>query len=114
MTAVRDWSFAGDVMYAAWLMLQRERADDYVLASGTAHTVADLAEVAFAHVGLNPGDHIRVDPVLVRQAETTRQVGDASKARRELRWEPQVGFEELIQRMVDADLRTLECQIPLP
>ena len=76
LSAVRDWSFAGDVMHGAWLMLQQEEPDDYVLASGIGHTVAELAEVAFAHVGLNAGDHVRVDPELVRQPETTRPVGE--------------------------------------
>ena len=107
LSAVRDWSFAGDVMHGAWQMLRQERPDDYVLASGIAHTVADLAEVAFARVGLNPRDHIQVDAGLVRAPEITPPVGDASKARRELAWEPRVSFEELIGRMVDADLRAL-------
>jgi len=76
--------------------------------------VADLARVAFAHVGLNADDYTRVDPGLVREPDPTRPVGDASKARRELGWAPRVGFEELIHRMVDADLRFLQGQIPLP
>jgi GDPmannose 4,6-dehydratase len=110
LSAVRDWSFAGDLMHGAWLMLQQERPDDYVLASGIAHTVADLAEVAFASVGLNADDHVRVDAELVRAPETTRLVGDSSRARRELGWDPHVGFEELIQRMVGADLRSLSVE----
>lgn len=107
LQAVRDWSFAGDVMYGAWLMLQQERPGDYVLASGVGHTVAELAQVAFARVGLQAERHLRVDPELVRAPESTPSVGDPARARRVLGWEPRVGFEELIGRMVDADLREL-------
>lgn len=106
--AVRDWSFAGDVMRGAWLMLQQERPDDYVLASGEGHTVGEFAAAAFAHVGLRAEDHVRVDPELVRAPEATALIGDPAKARRELSWRSQVSFEELVQRMVDADLRALE------
>jgi GDPmannose 4,6-dehydratase len=105
--AVRDWSFAGDVIYGAWLMLQQERGDDYILASGIPHTVAELAEVAFAHVGLNADDHIRVDPALVRSPDVTPLVGDPTRARECLGWRPTLNFEQLIERMVDADLRAL-------
>jgi GDPmannose 4,6-dehydratase len=107
LEAARDWSFAGDVVRGAWMMLQQEQPDDYILASGIAHTVAELTEVAFSHVGLNASDHVRVDPALVRAPETTLQVGDPSRARERLGWEPAVGFEDLIGRMVDADLREL-------
>ncbi len=108
LSAVRDWSFAGDVMRGVWLMLQQEDPDDYVLASGLGHTVGELAEIAFEHVGLAADDYIRVDPELVRAPETTRQVGDPSRARDRLRWRPELSFEQLIHRMVDADLRALE------
>jgi GDPmannose 4,6-dehydratase len=108
LSASRDWSFAGDVVRGAWLMLQQDRPDDYILASGISHTVAQLAETAFAHVGLNASDHIRVDPELVRGPESTLQVGDPSHARRQLGWTPTLTFEQLIQRMVDADLRDLQ------
>jgi GDPmannose 4,6-dehydratase len=107
LTAVRDWSFAGDIVRGAWLMLQQERPDDYILASGVAHTVAELAAIAFAHVGLDADDHIRVDPSLVRAAERVPQIGDPTRARTELGWAPRVTFEELVQRMVDADLAAL-------
>lgn len=107
LEAVRDWSFAGDIVYGAWLMLQQDRADDYVLASGVAHTVAELAGTAFACVGLDAERHLRVDPALVRPAEGTPSVGDPAKARARLGWEPRVGFQELVQRMVQADLRAL-------
>ncbi len=89
-------------------MLQQDEPDDYVLASGVGHTVGELAEIAFEHVGLAAGDHIRVDPELVRAPETTRQVGDPSRARERLGWRPTLSFEQLIHRMVDADLRSLE------
>jgi GDPmannose 4,6-dehydratase len=108
LDAIRDWSFAGDVMRGAWLMLQQERADDYVLASGVGHTVAELAQVAFACVGLEAERYVRVDPELVRAPERTVSIGDPSKARERLGWEPQVSFEQLVERMVQADLRSLE------
>lgn len=107
LDAVRDWSFAGDIVRGAWLMLQQDRPADYILASGIPHTVADLAEVAFGYVGLEARDCIRVDPALVRQAEVTSLVGDASPAHRELGWEPTLSFEQLIERMVRADLEEL-------
>ena len=106
--AVRDWSFAGDAMRGAWLTLQQERPDDYIFASGTGHTVAEFAEIAFAHVGLSAREFIRVDESLVRPPETTPLVGDATRARTRLGWRPSVTFEELVRRMVDADLRALE------
>ena len=108
LTAVRDWSFAGDVVRGAWLMLQQERPQDFILASGVAHTVAELAEIAFAHVGLEARDHIRVDPSLVRATETVPPVGDPTRARTQLGWEPSLTFEELVGRMVDADLAALQ------
>jgi GDPmannose 4,6-dehydratase len=107
LRAVRDWSDAGDVMQAAWLMLQADEPADYVLASGVGRTVADLARVAFACVGLEAQDWIRVDPELVRAPERVPSVGDPSRARERLGWQPQVGFEELIERMVHHDLREL-------
>lgn len=108
LDAVRDWSFAGDIVHGAWLMLQQERADDYVLASGVSHTVADFARVAFACVGLDAERHLRVDPALVRPAEATPNVGDPNKARVRLGWTPQVDFQQLVERMVRADLLALE------
>ena len=94
-------------MHGAWLMLQQDEPDDYVLASGIGRSVADLAEVAFASVGLTAADHLRVDPDLVRAPEPTAPVGDASRARERLGWRPTLSFEQLIRRMVDADLRAL-------
>jgi len=107
LSAVRDWSFAGDIVEGAWLMLQREHPDDYILASGVAHTVADFAHAAFACVDLEAERYLRVDPALVRTPESTPSVGDPSKARERLGWEPSVGFEELVERMVRADLCSL-------
>jgi GDPmannose 4,6-dehydratase len=105
---VRDWSFAGDIVRGAWLMLQQERADDYVLASGVPHTVAQFAEAAFACVDLEAERYLRIDPALVRPPESTPSVGDPSKARERLGWEPRVSFGELVERMVQADLRSLQ------
>jgi GDPmannose 4,6-dehydratase len=108
MDAVRDWSFAGDIMEAAWLMLQQDTADDYVLASGVGHTVAELAELAFSQVGLDAPEYVRVDPRLQRPPDLAPLVGDPTRARERLGWKPSLGFNELIARMVDADLRELE------
>jgi GDPmannose 4,6-dehydratase len=108
LDAIRDWSFAGDIVRGAWLMLQQERADDYVLASGVPRSVTELARTAFAVVDLDFERYLRVDSSLVRPPEHTVSVGDASKARAHLGWKPQLGFEALIERMVRADLRALE------
>lgn len=108
LDAVRDWAFAGDIVYGAWLMLQQDRADDYILASGVPHTVAELASKAFACVGLEAERYLRVDASLVRAAESTPNVGDPTKARERLGWEPQVDFDALVERMVQADLRSLQ------
>ena len=105
--AVRDWSFAGDVMLGAWLMLQQDEPDDYILASGMGHTVAEFVEQAFAYVGLRAEDHVRLETGLRRPPEPTARVGDASRARRRLGWRPTLSFEQLIERMVEADLRAL-------
>ncbi len=106
--AVRDWSFAGDVVRGAWLMLQQQEADDYVLASGEGRTVAEFVRAAFACVQLDPDEHVRVDETLVRPRERTPNVGDPSRARERLGWQPQVPFEKLVERMVRADVRLLE------
>jgi GDPmannose 4,6-dehydratase len=108
LDAVRDWSFAGDVVHGAWLTLQQERPGDYVFASGVGRTVAELAETAFACVGLEAERYVRVDPKLVRAPERTASVGDPSKARRELGWKPLVSFEQLVERMVRADMLALQ------
>jgi GDPmannose 4,6-dehydratase len=108
LDAVRDWSFAGDIVEAAWLMLQQEAADDYVLASGVGHTVAQLAETAFACVDLDAERYLRVDEALERPPERSPSVGDPSKAREHLGWKPRLSFEQLVERMVRHDLSELE------
>jgi GDPmannose 4,6-dehydratase len=108
LEAKRDWGFAGDYVRAMWLMLQQPTADDYVVATGATHSVREFCEAAFGHVGLDYRDHVVTDPALVRPAEVDLLVGDASKARRELGWEPTVAFEELVEMMVDADVDRLE------
>jgi GDPmannose 4,6-dehydratase len=105
---VRDWSFAGDVMLGAWLMLQRDEPDDYILASGVGHTVAEFVEYAFAYLGLRAEDHVRVEAGLRRPPEPTQRVGDSSRARDLLGWRPTLSFEQLIERMVESDLRALK------
>jgi GDPmannose 4,6-dehydratase len=107
LDAVRDWSFAGDAMLAAWLMLNRDEPDDYVIASGRGRTVRELVQCAFAHVELDPEEYLRVDDELVRSSEGTIQVGNPTKARHDLGWEAQMSFEALVASMVDADLRQL-------
>ncbi len=107
LDAVRDWSFAGDVMEGAWLMLQQEQGGDYVLASGTGHTVAEFAESAFAYVGLEAERYLRVDEQLKRAPESTPSVGDPSKAHERLGWRPRVDFSGLVARMVAADVERL-------
>ena len=110
LDAQRDWGFAGDYVRAMWLMLQQDTASDYVLATGVPHSVRDLCQIAFARVGLDYRDHVAVDPKLLRPAEVDHLVGDASRARRELGWEPTVDFRQLIELMVDADLERLKGQ----
>jgi GDPmannose 4,6-dehydratase len=110
LSAVRDWSHAADIVRGAWLALRADAARDYVLASGVGRTVGDLVEVAFAAAGVDPEGRIRVDPAFVRPPEETPPVGDPSRARRELGWEPRIGFEAMIAEMVDADLAELRAQ----
>ncbi len=108
LDARRDWGYAGDYVRAMWLMLQQDEPGDYVVASGENHSVRDLAQLAFAHVGLDWQEHVRVDPALERgRAELHDLVGDASKARTRLGWKPEVDFTELVQLLVDADLARL-------
>ncbi|MFN8109078.1 MAG: GDP-mannose 4,6-dehydratase [Thermoleophilia bacterium] len=107
LDARRDWGFAGDYVRAMWLMLQQPEPDDYVVSTGETHTVRRLVELAFARVGLDPDEHVVLDPAFVRPAEVDLLVGDASKAHRELGWRPEVDFEGLGAMMVDADLARL-------
>ncbi len=104
LDARRDWGFAGDYVRAMWMMLQQERADDYVIATGKSHSVRELVEVAFAHVGLDWQKHVKTDAKFLRPAEVDLLVGDPSKAKAALGWSPQVDFKGLVRMMVDADV----------
>ena len=108
LDARRDWGFAGDYVRAMWLMLQREVADDYVIASGESHTVRELVEIAFSHVGLDWNRYVRTDPSLLRPAEVDLLVGDPTRAKNELGWASTVDFDGLIRLMVDADVQRLK------
>jgi GDPmannose 4,6-dehydratase len=107
LDAKRDWGYAGDYVRAMWLMLQQDEPDDYVVAMGETHTVRELVEEAFSYVGLDWRKHVVQDPAFIRPAEVDLLIGDASKARNVLGWEPQVSFGELVRMMVDADLAAL-------
>ena len=107
LEARRDWGFAGDYVEAMWLMLQRDEPGDFVVATGETHSVRELCEVAFRHVGLDYVDHVVQDERFMRPAEVDLLVGDAGRARAELGWKPRVNFEELARMMVDADLALL-------
>jgi GDPmannose 4,6-dehydratase len=107
LDAQRDWGFAGDYVQAMWMMLQQPQADDFVVATGVSHSVRDLVEIAFSHVGLDWQAHVRTDPSLLRPAEVDHLIGDASKAKRVLGWTPSVDFAALVRMMVDADLARL-------
>ncbi len=104
LDARRDWGFAGDYVQAMWLMLQQDEPDDYVVATGESHSVQDLVELAFDHVGRDWRECVVLDPMLKRPAEVDRLLGDATKARQRLGWEPKVRFPELVRMMVEADL----------
>jgi GDPmannose 4,6-dehydratase len=108
LEAERDWGYAADFVEAMWLMLQQDEPDDYVIATGKTHSVRELCEVAFGHLGLDYQDYVISDPKFYRPAEVDQLVGDARKARKVLGWEPRVSFEELIRMMVDADLEALQ------
>jgi GDPmannose 4,6-dehydratase len=107
LDAKRDWGFAGDYVRAMWMMLQQPEAEDYVIATGISHSVSELVEVAFGHAGLEWQKYVRTDPALLRPAEVDHLIGDASKAKRILGWQPKVTFEGLIKMMVDEDLTRL-------
>jgi GDPmannose 4,6-dehydratase len=108
LEARRDWGYAKDYVEAMWRMLQQDEPDDYVIATGEAHSVRELVEIAFDQVGLDPDQYVDTDPALLRPAEVDHLIGDASKAREKLGWEPTTTFEELIRLMVDSDLKLLE------
>jgi GDPmannose 4,6-dehydratase len=104
LDACRDWGFAGDYVRAMWLMLQQDQPDDYVVSTGLAHSVRDLVQVAFARVGLDWQQYVRVDPAFLRPAEVDHLIGDPTKARTVLGWHAAVDFKGLVEMMVDADL----------
>jgi GDPmannose 4,6-dehydratase len=108
LDAQRDWGFAGDYVQAMWIMLQQDVPGDYVIGTGEPHTVREFAEAAFSYAGLDWREHIRIDPRYYRPAEVAALCADASRARRELGWEPRTGFRDLVTMMVDADLEALE------
>lgn len=105
--ARRDWGYAPDFVDAMWRMLQRDEPDDYVVGTGTHHSVGELVDIAFAHVGLDPAEYVREDPAFMRPAEVDLLIADPSKAAAELGWEPTVDFEQLVKLMIDADLALL-------
>ena len=108
LDAKRDWGFAGDYVEAMWLMLQADEPEDFVIATGEEHAVQEFADLAFAHAGLDANQHVTTDPEFLRPAEVDHLVGDSSKAREQLGWQPRVSFKELVELMVDADLERLK------
>ena len=104
LDAKRDWGFAGDYVRAMWLMLQQDKADDFVVASGETHSVRKFLEIAFSHVGLNYEDYVVIDPEFIRPAEVELLLGNPAKAKQKLGWQPKVSFEQLVTMMVDADM----------
>lgn len=111
LDAMRDWGYAGDYIEATWRMLQQDQPDDYVIATGVKHSVRELVEAAFNHVGVDWRQYVVSDPKLFRPAEINTLRGDASKARRVLGWQPTVSFTELISMMVDADLERVRREL---
>jgi len=107
LEAKRDWGFAGDYVKAMWMMLQQPKPADYVIATGETRSIREFVEVAFKYVGLDWNQYVKLDKALLRPAEVDLLVGDASKAKRELGWEPEVTFEQLVKMMVDSDLKRL-------
>ena len=106
----RDWGYAKDYVKAMWLMLQRDDPRDYVIATGIAHSVSNCLEIAFDQAGVSVEDHVEIDKTLIRPAEVDHLIGDPGKAKRELDWEPETSFEQLIRLMVDADYKRLSFQ----
>jgi GDPmannose 4,6-dehydratase len=114
LDAMRDWGFSGDYVKAMWLMLQQDKPDDYVVSLGEKHSVRELVELAFAHVGLDWRKHVEIDPALFRPAEVNLLRGDATKARTVLGWRPEVSFAQLVRMMVDADMQRVQREIEDP
>jgi GDPmannose 4,6-dehydratase len=109
----RDWGFAGDYVRAMWMMLQQPKPQDYVIATGVNHSVKDLLQTAFSHVGLKWQEHVKLDPKLIRPAEVEHLLGNPAKARRELGWKLEVSFPQMIRMMVDADMNRVRWEIEL-
>jgi GDPmannose 4,6-dehydratase len=112
LDAERDWGYAKDYVEAMWMMLQQDEPNDFVIATGTAHSVRQLVEVAFGHVGLDPDEHVRIDPRYLRPAEVEHLIGDPGKARDQLGWTPSTSFEDMVRLMVDSDLELLARGVP--
>ncbi|ANY67929.1 GDP-mannose 4,6-dehydratase [Paenibacillus sp. BIHB 4019] len=110
LDALRDWGYAGDYIKAMWLMLQQDEADDFVISTGEMHTVRELLEVAFSYVGLDYSKYVVIDPEFVRPAEVDLLLGDCTKAKEQLGWELEVGFQQLIHMMVDEDLKRVRAE----
>ena len=104
LDAKRDWGFAGDYVRAMWMMLQQDKADDYVVATGETHSVREFLHIAFSHVGLKYEDFVVIDPEFIRPAEVELLLGNPAKAKQKLGWKPNVSFEQLVAMMVDADM----------
>ena len=113
LDAKRDWGFAGDFVHAMWLMLQADKPDDYVIATGEQHSVRDFCKIAFGTVGLNLEDYVGINPRFYRPAEVETLLGDPAKAKTKLGWEPQVTFEQLVTMMVEEDIKRIEREIKL-
>lgn len=112
LDAERDWGFAGDYVEAMWLMLQQEKPEDYVIATGQTHSVRDFVKAAFASAGIKDWQkYVEIDPQFFRPAEVDQLIGNASKARKQLGWQPRVSFEELVYMMVESDLRQVTDQL---
>jgi len=110
LDAKRDWGYAKEYVEAMWLMLQQDEPEDYVIATGEAHTVRELCEEAFSYAGLDWRDHVEIDPKYYRPAEVDLLVGDPGKAKRKLGWESKTSFQQLVRLMVDADMAALQTQ----
>jgi len=111
LDAERDWGFAGDYVEAMWRMLQEDEASDYVIATGTPHSVREFAQIAFEHAGLDWEQHVAVDPKFLRPAEVDQLIGDPTKAKEQLGWEPRTSFRELVEMMVDTDLERVSNEL---
>ena len=110
MDAKRDWGFAGDYVEGMWLMLQQEQPEDYVLATGETHTVREFCRLAFSHVGLDYERYVKMDPAFMRPAEVEVLLGNPSKAQRKLGWSPRTSLQQLVEMMIEADLRRVAAE----